>query len=261
MALAMATLMVLALALTGWQTVGVLAFFLALSLVLMAWWLAHRSRLEAPAHLFMLAMVAVALGIGMGVDIVTIGNDIDRMNTVFKLYLNAWVLFGIVAAVACEDEVTAREAAALVRVTYTLLDPVLRPKDALTETDFPLHEGTVEGTNIHKKVDQEFGDPDGAFERASSVAEGTFVFHGINHGFTEPIGCIAVPEADGRMTLVSATQVPHYLHRSLARVLDLPMHRVRIIKPLVWAEDSEGNPTPSLMKWWRPSLPERRVVP
>ena len=104
MALAMAALMVmvlaLALALTGWQTVGVLAFFLTLSLVLMAWWLAHRSRLEAPAHLFMLAMVAVALGIGMGVDIVTIGNDIDRMNTVFKLYLNAWVLFGIVAAVA-----------------------------------------------------------------------------------------------------------------------------------------------------------------
>ncbi len=167
-------------------------------------------------------------GTGARFGVLPISEDESALPSPRSLYSG-----GIVAAVACEDEVTAREAAALVRVTYTLLDPVLRPKDALAETDCPLHEGTVEGTNIHKKVDQEFGDPDGAFERASSVAEGTFVFHGINHGFTEPIGCVAVPEANGRMTLVSATQVPHYLHRSLARVLDLPMHRVRIIKPLV----------------------------
>ncbi len=140
---------------------------------------------------------------------------------------------GIVAAVACEDELTAREAASLVRVNYSPKTSVLRPKDALMETETPLHSGTVAGTNIHKKVDQEFGDPEGAFEAAASVVSGEFVFHGINHGFTEPIGCIAVPEADGRMTLISATQVPHYLHRSLARVLGLPMHRVRIVKPLV----------------------------
>src|SRR5690606_9379286 len=34
-------------------------------------------------------------------------------------------------------------------------------------------------------------------------------------------------------TLWSATQVPHYLHRDLARVLDLDERRIRVIQPCV----------------------------
>jgi len=139
----------------------------------------------------------------------------------------------IVAAVACVDEVAAREAALQVRVEYEERPPVLRPRDALRETTDPLHARTVAGTNIHKAVDQEFGDVDGAFASAAAVAGGDYRFAGLNHAFTEPIGCVAVPEANGRMTLYSSTQVPHYLHRALARVLDLPMHMVRVVKPLV----------------------------
>ena len=35
------------------------------------------------------------------------------------------------------------------------------------------------------------------------------------------------------LTVISATQVPHYLHRELARVLDVPYDRVRVIQPPV----------------------------
>ncbi len=34
---------------------------------------------------------------------------------------------------------------------------------------------------------------------------------------------------DGRVTLWSSTQVVHYVHRALAKVLELPMHRIRVI--------------------------------
>ena len=49
-------------------------------------------------HKFALAMVLVALGLGAGVDLVAVKGDIERMNTLFKFYLQAWVLFGIASA-------------------------------------------------------------------------------------------------------------------------------------------------------------------
>ena len=89
-----------AMALTGWETVGPLLFFLAIGAGLVVWWMVRPHRAEAPGQLFLLAMVGVALGIGVGVDVVTVEPDIDRLNTVFKLYLVSWVLLGIASAVA-----------------------------------------------------------------------------------------------------------------------------------------------------------------
>ena len=49
-------------------------------------------------HLFLLVLVIGALGLGITVDLVTANNDIDRMNTIFKLYLQAWVLYALASA-------------------------------------------------------------------------------------------------------------------------------------------------------------------
>ena len=81
----------------GYATV---AFLLLLTVVVV---LLGVSRLlerngEAPLHLFLLILVGGAFALGMVVDLVTVNDDIDRMNTVFKLYLQAWVLFGLASA-------------------------------------------------------------------------------------------------------------------------------------------------------------------
>jgi 4-hydroxybenzoyl-CoA reductase subunit alpha len=45
----------------------------------------------------------------------------------------------------------------------------------------------------------------------------------------EQHACVAVPEDEGRVTLYSSTQTPHYVHRALTRVLELPPSRIRVV--------------------------------
>ncbi len=79
---------------------GTVAFLLALTVTAA---LLGLRRLPDPAdsshhHLFLLVLVIGALGLGITVDLVTANNDIDRMNTIFKLYLQAWVLYALASA-------------------------------------------------------------------------------------------------------------------------------------------------------------------
>ena len=50
---------------------------------------------EAKYRAFNFLILLMAFAIIFGVEIVRITGDIDRMNTVFKFYLQAWVLFGV----------------------------------------------------------------------------------------------------------------------------------------------------------------------
>lgn len=55
---------------------------------------------EAPFHLLALGLLAIALAIDIAVDVVVVKGDIERMNTVFKLYLQAWVFLSLAGAYA-----------------------------------------------------------------------------------------------------------------------------------------------------------------
>ena len=86
---------VVALALSGYATVAFLLLLLA-PMVALGWrWAASG---KDTFGVFALAMLATALSIGIMVEVVTIKGDIARMNTVFKFYLQAWVLMGVASA-------------------------------------------------------------------------------------------------------------------------------------------------------------------
>src|SRR5436190_1953320 len=61
------------------------------------------------------------------------------------------------------------------------------------------------------------------------VREDLFFFEGNTHLPMEQHAAVAVWSPDGKLTLWSSTQTPHYVHRALAKVLELPPARVRVI--------------------------------
>ncbi|MFZ0134941.1 MAG: molybdopterin cofactor-binding domain-containing protein [Desulfobacterales bacterium] len=136
-----------------------------------------------------------------------------------------------IAAVAAVDKQTAEEAIGLIKVEYEELPAVLTMEEAMAEGAPQLHPKYPR--NISAEVHQEFGDVAEALKRCDLVKTTTFKNKRQDGAFLEPPGCIAIFDLDGRLTLHSSTQAPHYVQRTLAMVLGLPVGKVRVVKPYV----------------------------
>jgi len=108
-----------------------------------------------------------------------------------------------VAAVAATTEETAAAALARIAVEYEPLRPVTDAGDALDHPEPRIHD---------------YGD-----------LEDTFFFEGSTHLPMEQHAAVADWSADGKLTLWSSTQTPHYVHRALAKVLELSPARIRVV--------------------------------
>ncbi|MEP6752898.1 MAG: molybdopterin cofactor-binding domain-containing protein [Candidatus Dormiibacterota bacterium] len=133
-----------------------------------------------------------------------------------------------IAAVAAVDEEIAAAACDAITVEYEVLEPVMSIDEALAETKDERIQDYGGPNNIHKLVALEFGDVDAGFAKAEHIREDVFFFQGNTHLPMEQHSAIAT-FVDGRVTLWSSTQVVHYVHRALAKVLELPMNRIRVI--------------------------------
>ena len=155
-----------------------------------------------------------------------------------------------VAAVAALDEETAEQALALIDVDYEVLRPYMSIDEALAmggsggaaspqtrearriHSDAPedsrIHDYGPRG-NVHKEVSFDFGNVEEGFAEADHVREDTFFFEGNTHLPMEQHAALAAYGPDGKLTLWSATQTPHYVHRAVAKVLEMAPAHVRVI--------------------------------
>ena len=133
-----------------------------------------------------------------------------------------------VAAVAATSEEAAAAALVRIAVQYEPLRPVTNAVDALAHPEPRIHEYGDLG-NLHKLIHLEFGDVEQGFRDADLVREDTFFFEGSTHLPMEQHAAVADWSADGKVTLWSSTQTPHYVHRALAQVLELSPARIRVI--------------------------------
>ncbi|MBI4776462.1 MAG: molybdopterin-dependent oxidoreductase [Deltaproteobacteria bacterium] len=136
-----------------------------------------------------------------------------------------------VAAVAATSLETALEAVELIQVEYEPLPAVFDPLEAMSDGAPQLHQDYPH--NICAEVHQEFGDVEAAFKECDYVRSDTFRNKRQDGAFIEPHASVAEYDLSGRLTLHSATQMPHYVQRTVAMVTGLPISRVRVVKPYV----------------------------
>jgi len=133
-----------------------------------------------------------------------------------------------VAAVAALTEDAAHEAALAVEIDYEPLPTIATVEEAIATPEPQLHAYADRG-NLHKVVSMEFGDVEAGLAEADRIYDDLFFYDGNTHLPMEQHATVAVPEDEGRLTVYSSTQTPHYLHRALARVLGLPASRIRVV--------------------------------
>jgi 4-hydroxybenzoyl-CoA reductase subunit alpha len=139
-----------------------------------------------------------------------------------------------VAAVAATDPDTLDAAMRLISIEYEVLPSLMSIDEALAHPETKINDEARIG-NIHKAVSYEFGDMNAGFAEADYIREDWFYYEGNNHAPMEAHACVAQWEPNpsdpvgGKLTLWSSTQTPHYVHRELSKVLQLPQSHVRVI--------------------------------
>ncbi|HYU74985.1 MAG TPA: molybdopterin cofactor-binding domain-containing protein [Ktedonobacteraceae bacterium] len=143
-----------------------------------------------------------------------------------------------VAAVAALDPDTLDEAIKLIEVEYEVLPALMSIDEALAHPEVKINDEARTG-NIHKAISYEFGEIEAAFAAADYIREDWFYYEGNNHAPLEAHACVAQWEPNpsdpvgGKLTLWSSTQTPHYVHRELSKVLNVPQSHIRVIAPHV----------------------------
>ncbi|HEY0404131.1 MAG TPA: molybdopterin cofactor-binding domain-containing protein [Pyrinomonadaceae bacterium] len=133
-----------------------------------------------------------------------------------------------IAAVAAVDEDTAFDAMNLIEVEYEKLQTISSIEEALMIDEPRIHD-YGDGGNVHKKVNLEFGDLEAGFAKADLIREDVFFYEGNTHLPMEQHASLAYFDTDKKLTLWSSTQTPHYVHRALSKVLEMPAAHVRVI--------------------------------
>ena len=136
-----------------------------------------------------------------------------------------------IAAVAATSMEIAQEALSLIKVDYEEIPAVFDMFEATKDGAPQIHDEFP--GNINAEVHQEFGDTEAALKSCDLVVDHTFLNKRQDAAFIEPHSCVAVFDHAGRLTLYTSTQVPHYVMRTVAMTLQIPVGNVRVIKPYV----------------------------
>jgi CO/xanthine dehydrogenase Mo-binding subunit len=136
-----------------------------------------------------------------------------------------------IAAIVAESEQAATEAVARVKLDLEELPAVFDVEEALKPgapilkpwgTNYFVYEG-------HHCRRIRFGDIEKGFADADVIVEGRYEPGPIEHAPLETTGCVAKPEADGRITVYTNTQALYFSMDNTALILQVPFNKLHFV--------------------------------
>ncbi len=148
-----------------------------------------------------------------------------------------------VAVVAGTSIKAVNEALSKIKVDYEILEPLLDFEKALNK-DAPIIHPEDEAylpipalykpkKNLVAHINFEIGNVEKAFNESDYVIEKTFYTHFCSHSMMEPHITICYFDDKGRLVIRTSTQVPFHVRRIVAKTLDIPASKIRVIKPRI----------------------------
>ena len=133
-----------------------------------------------------------------------------------------------VCAVAATTEKIAEAAIKLIEVEYEVYPHVLTIDEAIKEDAVQLYDDLP---NKLGEIDEEIGNVDDVFSNAYRVYEDTYTTPVVNHCAMETHAAIADYDRKGKVTVYTTTQAAFSIRSLLSHLFDLPMTKIRVIKP------------------------------
>jgi len=144
-----------------------------------------------------------------------------------------------VAVVAGESLEVVEEALALINVEYEELPTIFDMGDSI-DNDTVIHPGKDgfsflhdASRNIAANISEELGDVQKGFNDSDYVFEGTYFTPYAQQCSIEPHITLTWLDENDRLIIRTATQVPYHVRRVVAEILDIPVRKIRVIKPRI----------------------------
>ena len=146
-----------------------------------------------------------------------------------------------VAMVAAETPEIAKKALALIEVEYEVLPVILNSRESMKPEAVRIHDepefvnfaDSNPEKNLAAHIRIDIGDVEKGFAEADEIFEAEYEVPKVQQAHIEPHVCVTYWDEDDRLVIRTSTQVPFHVRRMLAPVLNLPVKRIRVIKPRI----------------------------
>lgn len=173
------------------------------------------------------------------------GQSFPEPSTYDKYLLDEYVRYvgDEVAIIAAVDEETAEKAAKAIKVDYEVLEPVLDPETAVGHKSIihpdsepyvnHIPNGVDCSQNIAATAHYEYGDIDAVLEASDVIVEDEIQMQAQQQCMMETYKTYCYLDMHDRLVIVSSTQIPFHIRRTVSRAIDMPTSKIRVIKPRI----------------------------